>query len=172
MRRYVHRCICLFSSVKMRLCMHKKHTLWKRKRGCLWITARSFTCGLIFFTSQRFASASELLPSMIGLSAFLPGHYDLIHKLDRNQVCSSSPNQSAIPFLWLYIQLFCFFSFECLWTSYYYSYFSLALLTQTQDFLFLRLYFFILLDIQLPHFPSKQHNLDILTLETSIKLIN
>lgn len=68
------------------------------KRGCLWIAARSFTCGLIFFTSQLFASTSELLPSVIGLYAFLPGHYDLIHKLDRNQVCSSSPNQSAIPF--------------------------------------------------------------------------
>lgn len=90
-------------------CMHKNHTLWKWKRGCLWIAARSFTCGLIFFTSQHFASTSELLPSVIGLYAFLPGHYDLIHKLDRNQVCSSSPNQSAIPFQFFGFIFRCFF---------------------------------------------------------------
>lgn len=89
--------------------MHKNHTLWKWKRGCLWIAARSFTCGLIFFTSQHFASTSELLPSVIGLYAFLPGHYDLIHKLDRNQVCSSSPNQSAIPFQFFGFIFSCFF---------------------------------------------------------------
>lgn len=122
-RRDVHRWIRLFSSVEMKLCMHKNHTLWKWKRGCLWMAARSFTCGLIFFTSQHFASTSELLPSVIGLYAFLPGHYDLIHKLDRNQVCSSSLNQSAIPFQFFGFIFSFFFSFESLWSSYYYSYF-------------------------------------------------
>lgn len=75
----------------------KSHTV-EKKKGVFVDRSGSFTCRLIFFTSHHLASTSELLPSMIGLSAFLPGHYDLIQKLGRNQVCSSSLNQSAIPF--------------------------------------------------------------------------
>lgn len=118
MRHYVHRWIHLFSFVEMRLCACTKTPhCGKEKRGCLWIAARSFTCRLFFFTSHHLSCTSEVLPSMIGLSAFLPGHYDLIRKLGRNQVCNSSPNQSAIPsqffgftFIWMYpCYLFLFF---------------------------------------------------------------
>lgn len=111
--------------------MHKNHTLWKRKSVFLWIAAGSFTCRLIFFTSHHLAS--ELLPSMIGLSAFLPGHYDLIHKLRRNQVCSSSPNQSAIPFQ--------FFGLIVTWMSPCYLFISFCSFLKSLVFFLLLMFF-------------------------------